>query len=173
MVSDKNNLFLNFKDLSAINQMQMVIAVGYPQLFGQLIYIRSVFEPNVQDDSIHSARGVLEKIFTELDAMLRQEKYLLFPFLERLSRENKKSESCTPFNVVKAHYKTALRLCSELRVTTMPDEKKEIYTVIILKNINEGINDYMELLQQQQDAKEKFLYKQFKTVGEHQNWNGN
>lgn len=162
MGSDKNDLYLHFNNRSAAYQMQMVIEELYPQLFNQLTYIHSIFTPRVQDDTIHSAKDVLEKILTELDAMLRQEKYLLFPFLEKLSREYKKSESCAPFNVVKAHYKTALRLCAELRSTTMQDEKKEIHTAIVLKKINEGINDYMELLLQQQEAKEKFLYKQFK-----------
>lgn len=163
MVAEQKDCALDLSGHPAPRQMELVLEELYPTLFHHLNLARHHLEEHLQEDTVLSANGLVEEAFTELDAMLRQEKYLLFPFLQKLYNEGKKSENCAAFKLVKAYYTASLRLCATIQSVQTSDAEISIGASVALINAKAAITQYMKLLISCQEAKEVFLYKPFKS----------
>lgn len=93
--------------------MRRILHEYYPVLFESLHALTNAI--NVSADGVPEPTGITQKIFTELDAMCRKEKYVLFPYVYSLHIENKKSATCVPFKQIKSHATAMLMLLQNLK----------------------------------------------------------
>lgn len=163
MVSEIQDPFLHFPEGSTEAMMEQTLQVIYPFLFLKVNALCLSLNSDPSTDENFRVRRLLDKLQAELDSMYRQEKYLLFPFIEKLLRENKLSDSCAPFNIVKGHYKTALRLCAEIKAIPENMPLSEPYEENPDSEFIDSISGFIDLLIQSHQLKETYLYRPLKS----------
>ena len=159
MATEITNSFWSLEAKNPTEQMRIVMGEIYPLLFTLAGELRTTLAADGIAEYQFSLSPILEKIQSELDAMFRQEKYVLFPYLEKLVSTDQKSDSCSPFKVISRYYTTLLKLCTEiislLQKTTSTDvEESAAFNAVVT---------FRDLLMESHKAKERLLYQEFKS----------
>lgn len=134
------------------------IEVYYPHLFLVLNRIGYKLEAFSDDGDLPLLQSILKKMNEELDEMFRKEKLVLFPYLERLESEQKKSEGCEPFKSVKGHYTTLLTAVQHFKAV-LQEGNEEPSGLEALKG---SIDVFEQALIKLQYYKEKFLFQPYR-----------
>ncbi|MFZ1530008.1 MAG: hypothetical protein WAT19_14730 [Ferruginibacter sp.] len=148
------------KDLPVEEAFKVVIDGIYPSLFNRLTDIASCVSKFEAGEEFSTLTGMVQRMNTELEGMYQKEKLVLFPYILKLKKENKISDSCKPFNNIKAHYKSLMH--------TLEGAKKFCHEFVEKGDdcdLTEKINSFEKLLVPFQHMKDKSLYLKYKNCG--------
>lgn len=137
--------------------MDNIIHFHYPLLTLQLTRI----EENVS--LLHSAnkmagKAILVKIRQELNGIIAKEQLLIFPLVTILHQKNNRTE-CSPFKLVKKHYRALLSAVTNLRFVLRSETIGYTAAQPVLDQVAEFENNVVQL----QQVKEKRLFTPFKS----------
>lgn len=163
MVTAMNDIFLHFSESSPSEMMKQTLEEIYPLLFTEARALPHLLDHDAATDETITMGRLLDKLMAELDNMFRQEKFLLFPYIQQLLQQNKLSDSCAPFNMIKGHYSTMLRICAEIKMLEGKAWVDEGFHPLVEKSFFLSVTDFIDLLVQSHQAKEQYLYKPLKS----------
>ncbi len=150
----------DLKDLPLEEAFKVVIDGVYPSLFNRLTDIVSCVSKFEAGEESSTLTGMVQRMNTELEGMYQKEKLVLFPYVLKLKKENKRADSCKPFNNVKAHYKSLM--------FTLEGAKKYCHEFVEKAagfELTEKINSFEKLLVPFQHMKDKSLFSKYKNCG--------
>ncbi len=127
-----------------------VLTSTYPSLFETLSELTAALALLSAENSNHELSIISQKIFLELDTMHRKEKFVLFPYIKKLSAENKKTGTCAPFKNLKLHVTAILTLLVTIKRNVSNSYKTNTCTGLI--------KDFESKLTGMQKAKEKNIF---------------
>jgi uncharacterized protein YihD (DUF1040 family) len=130
--------------------IDQVLDEVYPALFEDLSQLSAALTLLNTETSNAEFNAVAQRIFSELDAMFRKEKFVLFPYIKKCYAENKKTATCAPFKNIKLHVSSILSLLQTIKLL-LADSYKE--------NVCPGlIKDFESKLISMQKEKEKYIF---------------
>lgn len=154
------NDFRQLNYLSVKDIRNKISTMHYPQLQLRLKLITEALEQEFRENAA-AEKAILLKIGQELNSMINKEEQLLFPLLQVLEKEQRKSD-CEPFKLAKKHYQSLLSGIQNLRCLLQADHIPFSTMEDILEQIN-GLEDNVVQLQK---AKEKYLFNKYKNCNQ-------
>ncbi len=103
------------KDLSFDTFSEKLFNDWYPGAFSLLKKIESGAEALSENCSIEGLDVYLNIMVREFECLYRKDKQDLFPFLDHLLQNDRKSETCAPFKAVKQHHTAMLQAVQDAR----------------------------------------------------------
>ena len=137
-----------------INQL---VDETYPALFENLSNISVTLTLLAIETSDTESNSIPQRIFSELDAMFRKEKYVLFPYIKTCYTENKKTGTCAPFKTVKLHAGSILFLLQTIKRLPGSSHKENACLALI--------KDFETTFISMQKLKEKFIFAAVRSCG--------
>lgn len=151
----------DLKNLPLKSFLDVLLDDVYPFLFSELNKAEACISTLRSEFDMDVLNSTYKKILSEFDELYRKEKLVLFPFLLKLENENKKSENCTPFKNIKAHYTSiiyelhsGIDLLDHLFMQDMHET-----SVMVLRDILEDLKENLIAIQR---VKEKHFYANYK-----------